>query len=64
MEPRAEERKSRFQIEKLEERIAPSCVKGLTTALESPGAEHRSETASERLAANLARCEAREAPPA
>lgn len=34
MEPRVDEKKSRFEIRKLESRIAPSACFGLTNALE------------------------------
>jgi hypothetical protein len=50
-EPRPE---SRFKIERLEERIAPS-VAGITNALTNNGADHRSVVANDTLIANLAK---------
>jgi hypothetical protein len=42
-----------LQVEQLEQRDVPSCA-GLEHALSSPGAEHRSENATDHLQANLA----------
>ena len=46
MEPRKEEKKSRFQIEKLEERIAP-CVQGIEDPGANPGDEVTTENPGE-----------------
>ena len=46
------EKKRRFQIEMLEQRIAPSAA-GLSHALNSPGADHRSDNAAAPLETNL-----------